>query len=101
MYRCEECGTIFEEPNILKENLGVLGGDYAILEHQVCPFCKIDGCFEEIEPCKICGSYENDKDGEYCKECISDVTKRFQFFLADFTEEELDILRELNLEEMI
>ena len=97
MYKCRECGTLFEEPTTSKEGLGFVGGDYATLSVDCCPECGADGYFDEIEKCIICNEYsETLKDG-FCDDCLNKVRKDFMSFWEDFTEEEQDALRLLNL----
>ena len=94
MYRCEECGHLFEEGEQAKwtEMHGFSHGDGE--EWSGCPICK--GDYEEIKPCKICGSYDHDYGEEYCNACKKDVQKRFSAFIEEeFTEEERKLLNEL------
>ena len=94
MYRCEECGHLFEEGKQAKwtEMHGFTYGNGE--EWQGCPLCK--GDYEEIKPCKICGSYEHDYDEDYCNNCKKEVQKRFSNLIEEnFTEEERALLNEL------
>ena len=76
MKYCEKCGSILPD-----------GAER-------CPICK--GEYEEIKPCKICGSYVHDIDEEYCNDCKSKVKKRFSDFVdSSFTKEERQLLNEL------
>lgn len=52
MYRCIECGTIFEEPYIYYETHGLDTPPYE--EMRVCPVCE--GDFDEVVECEVCGS---------------------------------------------
>ena len=94
MYRCNECGHLFEEGEQAKwtEMHGFNYGNGE--EWQGCPICK--GGYSEIKPCKICGSYDHDYDEEYCNQCKRDVKRRFKTFIEkEFTEEERKLLNEL------
>lgn len=94
MYRCASCGHIFKEGEQATwiEMHGFTYGNGEKFEG--CPICK-DG-YDEINPCKICGSYEHDFDEDYCDECKNDVQKRFLAFIeSEFTEEERKLLNEL------
>ena len=94
MYRCNECGHLFEEGEqaTWMEMHGFTYGNGE--EFSGCPICK--GDYEEVEPCKICGSYENKKDGEFCETCKIYVKKRFSNFVDhEFTKEERKLLNEL------
>jgi hypothetical protein len=96
MYKCTECGHIFEEGEqaTFEESRGEHFGCPAYEQMSGCPICKEP--YEEIEPCKICGSYEHDADEEYCDQCKIDVRKRFETFVLNaFTVEERELLNEL------
>lgn len=95
MYRCEECGEIFEEPRKYEErDVGY--------EALLCPYCDCD-TIEEVRECKYCGEYKSylDIDG-YCNDCIGNTRRKFNLFLRSrFEEEELQILKtEFNVEEI-
>lgn len=94
MYRCEECGHLFEEGEEARwvETHGFEDGRGE--QWTGCPVCK--GGFEEIKPCKICESYEHDSSEVYCDECKRDVLKRFTILMNEnFTQEERDLLNDL------
>lgn len=96
MYRCEECGHLFEEgeQEHISECVGEYWGSPAYQEYDVCPCCG--GSYETISPCKICGGYENLESGEkYCENCKIEVEKRFEALMEEFSEEEREILNEL------
>lgn len=97
MYKCLDCGNLFEEGEAkrVSEKMGEAFGSPAYQDYYVCPCCG--GDFEEVEPCKLCGSYEHIASGEeYCTDCKNDVLKRFQTFVnSEFTEEERELLNEL------
>lgn len=96
MYRCNECGHLFEdgEQRTYRENVGECHGSPSYQEFSVCPVCG--GDYEEVNPCKICGSYDNKKDGEFCETCKIYVKKRFSNFVNhEFTKEERKLLNEL------
>ena len=60
MYKCNDCGLIFEEPSNYSEDRtpgGVSEGG-SFIEHYVgCPRCG--GSFDEAEECEECGKYYN------------------------------------------
>ena len=77
MFKCEECGHLFEEgeEKVIDEPFGE--------RYTVCPRCK--GLYEEVKPCKICGSYEDMKPGEdYCEDCKLEVRKTFEGLLDKY-----------------
>lgn len=87
MHRCDDCGHIFEEGEQARwtephgENMSG------------CPLCK--GSYAEANSCKICGSYDCDYGEEFCEECKIDVQKRYMALMAQFDENEKEIIREL------
>ena len=94
MYKCDICGHLFEEGEQKKwiENHGLEYGQGE--QWQGCPLCE--GSYQEIEPCKICGSYEHNADEDYCDECKKNVLKTFTILMNEnFSEEERELLNEL------
>lgn len=65
MYRCDECGLLFEEPRIVREEHGE--------EYGICPNCG--GAYETVYLCKACG--EEYTEDEYCPECLEIVEDMF------------------------
>ena len=94
MYRCSECRHIFEESEV-KSWIEPHGE-----EMQGCPKCF--SAFEEVEPCKICGSYNHEGSEYFCDECKKTIKKRFSDFVdSNFTADERELLNELYEGEMI
>lgn len=88
LYRCMECGHLFEEGEQAEyvEDFGE--------KVKACPLCH--GAYEEATQCKICGSYDKDPSEEYCDSCVKDVSKRFKLFVeSEFSEQERELLNEL------
>ena len=93
MYKCLACGNLFEEGE-QAEWVEMHGFDYGNGEKwSGCPICK--GGYEKVEPCRICGSYAEEMQGDYCKECVVDVHKRFKDLMKKFSEEERELLNDL------
>lgn len=90
MYRCDECGHIFDcgEETTWSERRGDFDKE---LMHG-CPICR--GDYRTIEPCSICGVYS---DGEtYCEECKKTIKERFVRLMdANFNRKERALLNEL------
>ena len=96
MYRCAECGHLFEEgeQHTRREFLGECFGVPAYDEFEVCPICGAD--FDEVRPCKICGAYNHDAEEDYCDNCKEEVKKRFDKLVSDnFSEDERNLLNDL------
>ena len=86
MFRCEDCGNLFENGETWIEPHGE--------RRMGCPLCG--GEFMEVKPCPICGTYEKEDDEAYCKNCKADVKKRFASLVNnEFTLEERKLLNEM------
>lgn len=84
MYRCNECGNIFEEGEQVKIS--------AVYQSSGCPVCE--GSYYEFEPCEICGSCEIEEGEKLCKGCKEKIIKKFKAYLDDFDDIEKEVLRE-------
>ncbi len=84
MYRCDNCGLLFDEPKKYIEDTG---------EHfSGCPSCY--GDYTEIYECKWCGEYTEDERC-ICERCISETIKKVNRILEEeFTSEEREIIEE-------
>lgn len=91
MYKCLECGAIFEEGSeaVWQETHGLDTPPYETLSG--CPICK--GAYEEAPECKLCGNYKNVDNESYCEECKNDIKERFQRILhLEFDKDEIELL---------
>lgn len=92
-----ECGHLFEEgeQKTRKEERGEFWGNPCCENVSGCPLCG--GAYEEATACKICGGYgEMTQNGDFCRECANELTKRFQTVMNfEFTKEERELLNEL------
>ena len=90
MYRCEDCGHIFEEPYHYREPDVGYGAYW-------CPSCHSDD-ITEVRECKICGEYAPVHDltiDGYCPACVRSAARKFDALLSSqFEKEELEILKE-------
>ena len=87
-YKCDDCGNLFEEGEE-----AVWTEDYGE-KWSGCPCCK--GSYEEVYPCKNCEKMGVKHQGDFCEECIVDVSKRLKNFLDDLTDTEKEILEEID-----
>lgn len=94
MFKCLQCGHLFEDGEQLEWE-DMHGLTFGNGEHfSGCPLCK--GDYQEIEPCKICGTYQHEVEDEYCEDCKNNIEKRFSDFIEkEFTDEERKLLNEL------
>lgn len=76
MYKCFDCGYVFEQPTTYTEDCtpgGVSEGGCFVQKYDGCPACE--GAFGSVEECDVCGeweivSYGNfDGDAFVCEEC--------------------------------
>ena len=72
MYKCLNCGEVFEEPNSVKEDWGE--------SFSVCPYCN--GDYEEIHQCKECDEWhtENELYSGWCEKCLRETINYDTFF---------------------
>lgn len=72
MFKCCECGEVFEEAFFWNESRGEYWGFPCSEQMSGCPSCK--GGFEEAEECEICGKYflPTELHGGVCDECIKE-----------------------------
>ena len=72
MYKCVECGHIFEQGEEKRwlENRGEYWGQPAYEKMTGCPYCG--GDYEETEPCAICGTETlcDELNGGICADCL-------------------------------
>jgi RecJ-like exonuclease len=95
MYRCEDCGHLFEngEQKFINENLGECHGFPVSKMKEVCPICS--GNFKTAIPCKICGTYENVED-DFCTSCIKDMQRTVDAFVEKtFSKEEKELFESI------
>jgi hypothetical protein len=72
MYKCSNCGEIFEEPNAIKEDWGET--------FYVCPHCN--GDYEEAKQCQECDEWNTEDeiyDG-WCEKCLRETINYDTFF---------------------
>ena len=79
MYKCLDCGHIFDEGEQKKwtENVGECFGFPAYETFGCCPLCG--GGYAETVRCEICGAeyLEDELNGGVCNECIDEYRKDF------------------------
>lgn len=91
MYKCEDCGMVFDEPKeFVMQELEHFG--FPCRETSIgCPRCK--GNFGDAHICKICGDYTLEE--SYCDSCREKVKGQFKKLMKMFfTEAEQDLIFE-------
>lgn len=99
LYRCLECGQIFDGDDIrhVSDYMGEAWGAPAYRSYEGSPCCEAD--FVEAKQCKICGSYEGLEENEdYCKECKKDISIRLDKLLDHIKTEYKDEFEEAERE---
>ncbi len=96
MYRCCECGNLFEEGEqaVWYENQGECHGVTAMERFSGCPVCK--GDYEEVHQCKECGDWHSDDElyEGWCEKCLRETINYdtfFEYCEANNDEQYLDI----------
>lgn len=93
MFKCDECGHLFEEGEQARwdEDRGELWGGICREEMSGCPLCL--SSYSEAIPCKICGKYYSEGEEDYCPDCQDEVEKKFEKMLDEhFTDAEIELL---------
>ena len=82
MYRCENCGNLFEEGEqaVWYENQGECHGVTAMEKFSGCPLCK--GDYEEVHQCKKCGDWHSEDElyEGWCEKCLRKTINYDTFF---------------------
>ena len=82
MYRCCECGHLFEEGEqaVWYENQGECHGVTAMERFSGCPLCH--GDYEEVYQCKECGDWHTEDElyGGWCENCLRESITYDTFF---------------------
>ena len=80
MYKCFDCGCVFEQPKVYIEDCtpgGVSEGGSFLQKYDCCPECE--GTFGSVEECTICGEWDYTDVGCYnehgfvCSVCESEI----------------------------
>ena len=73
MYKCIECGAIFEEPKTWEEYRGEYWGCPCSETMSGCPECR--GDYEEAVECTRCGEwcFEDELDDGLCEVCQDEL----------------------------
>ena len=83
MYRCEDCGAVFETPLVAESKVEYWGRP-TLLEERLCPMCGYDE-FVEVSKCKCCG--EEYTEDTVCEKCVADMQNAISEMIATYEEE--------------
>ena len=82
MYRCVNCGNLFEEGEqaVWYENQGECHGVTAMERFSGCPLCHDD--YEEVHQCKECGEWHSEDElyEGWCEKCLRETINYDTFF---------------------
>ena len=82
MYRCCDCGNLFEEGEqaVWYENQGECHGVTAMERFSGCPLCH--GDYEEVHQCKECGDWHSEDElyEGWCEKCLRETINYDTFF---------------------
>ena len=72
MFKCYECGKVFDEPKIVGE-FRPYGEGYVTETFAVCPYCG--GSFESADICKNCGDcfFAEELTDGCCETCFEEL----------------------------
>ena len=78
MYKCLDCGEVFEEPASVRETHGFTDGFAETF--YMCPYCN--GDYEEAKQCQECEEWhtENELYGGWCEKCLRETINYDTFF---------------------
>lgn len=88
MFRCQRCGTDFEEPKQVVDSVEEYFGRRVNMMINVCPECGYDE-FDRLHRCRLCHEW-HDGDDDYCETCeeilmehvndvLNELAERFKF----------------------
>lgn len=82
MYRCENCGHLFEEGEqaVWYENQGECHGVTAMERFSGCPLCHDD--YEEVHQCQECDEWHTEDElySGWCEKCLRETINYDTFF---------------------
>lgn len=78
MYKCLNCGEVFEEPASVRETHGFTDGFAETF--YMCPYCS--GDYEEAKQCQECDEWhtENELYDGWCEKCLRETINYDTFF---------------------
>lgn len=106
VYKCKECGSVFDEPEIITTTHGGRYEAHGYEEYDKCPNCPSDE-FTECVICEYCGEavasdtddyvYFREKEENICNDCLHDYcTENYSYrvkLTPDIFPEKLKTLR--------
>ena len=80
MFICKDCGSLFENPDHMEENVGECWGQPAFQTIDICPYCHWDE-IDEARMCEICGEWKSEDDMEcgICWDCMNEHKYDFDY----------------------
>lgn len=99
MYKCSECGLVFDEPKRFSENRAPYGADMEPRFYETlygCPSCG--GNYDDAMLCARCDNEYISTESRYpfCEDCLQDLITVFCEVMANnFREDEYDAIYDL------
>ena len=92
MYKCLDCGEVFEEPASVRETHGFADG--LAETFYMCPYCK--GNYDEAKQCQECEEWHTEDElySGWCEKCLRETITYdtfFEYCEANKDEQYLDI----------
>ena len=78
MYKCSNCGEVFEMPKVVVETHGFTGG--GVETFYVCPYCN--GDYDEVKQCNHCDEWHTEDElyEGWCEKCLRETINYDTFF---------------------
>lgn len=92
MFRCQDCGALFEVPAEELEFHPEIDGEF-YERYSVCPDCGC-GAISEVDKCAICGEYCQNDTHRFCEECIA-TFKKWREYLSFELATDIDDINDL------
>lgn len=77
MYKCKDCGALFDSPKLEMSRVADYWGFPASEPWGVCPECG-SGEFDIANQCPMCGEYYTVNRRNCCNQCLTTISEAFQ-----------------------
>lgn len=88
MYRCRDCGEVFEKP-VHNSCLCYYDGFPCVLRESICPYCG--GAVEEVEECEYCAGYKR-KGMDMCDACHENLMSDVAGFFGQYDATQIEAI---------
>jgi hypothetical protein len=84
MYKCLNCGAVFDYPDYEDDFTSEYFGRPVTHHISVCPECRSDE-LDTAERCQLCGEYHSGE-SDYCADCVDLIIDYFDSVIAEVSE---------------